>query len=270
MTLEVRILGCGSSGGVPRIAEGAPNWGDCDPGEPRNRRSRSSILVTQRSDAGETRVLIDTSPDLREQLIGARVGMLDGVLITHDHADQTHGLDDLRVVTMNMGRRIDLRTDKAALSHLKLKFGYCFEAPPGSGYPPILNGHELAEPFAPFEIDGAGGPMPVLAFGVGHGRIRSLGFRIGPLAYCPDVDALDEGAFAALEGTECWVVDALRRKPHPSHAHLDRTLGWIARVKPLQAILTNMHVDMDYQALSRELPPGVTPAYDGMVLTPIP
>jgi phosphoribosyl 1,2-cyclic phosphate phosphodiesterase len=267
MTLEVRILGCGSSGGVPRIAEGAPNWGDCDPGEPRNRRSRSSILVTRRSGAGTTRVLIDTSPDLREQLIAAGAGSLDGVLITHDHADQTHGLDDLRVVTMNMGHRLDLWTDKTALDSLMLKFGYCFRMPPGSGYPPILNGYEIARPFAPFEIGGAGGPLSVLAFEVGHGRIHSLGFRIGPLAYCPDVDALDEHAFAVLEGVDCWIVDALRHRPHPSHAHLGRTLEWVDRVKPAQAILTNMHVDMDYRSLCRELPPGVVPAYDGMVLT---
>lgn len=267
MTLEVRILGCGSSGGVPRIGEGGPNWGDCDPTEPRNRRTRSSILVTRRSSQGLTRVLVDTSPDLREQLIAAGAGLLDGVLITHDHADQTHGLDDLRVVTMNQERRVDLWTDRGAMHSLKQKFSYCFEAPPGSGYPPILNEHVLSEPFTGFAVEGAGGPVSVLAFGVGHGRIRSLGFRIGPLAYCPDVDALDEQAFAALEGVECWIVDALRRRPHPSHAHLGRTLDWIARTKPGRAILTNMHVDMDYQTLRRELPPGVEPAYDGMQIT---
>lgn len=264
MSVTVRILGCGSSGGVPRIAEGSANWGDCDPVEPRNRRSRSSILVTRQAPGGHTRALVDPSPDLREQLIGAGVGLLDGVLVTHDHADQTHGLDDLRVVTMNLKHRLDLWTDHAALKSLKVKFGYCFETPPGSGYPPILNGHELPEPFAPFEIAGAGGPLPVQAFGVGHGRIRSLGFRFGPLAYCPDVDVLDDQAFAALAGVECWIVDALRHRPHPTHAHLGRTLDWIARVRPRRAILTNMHVDMDYRTLQRELPPGVEPAYDGM------
>jgi phosphoribosyl 1,2-cyclic phosphate phosphodiesterase len=267
MTLEVRILGCGSSGGVPRIAEGGPDWGDCDPTEPKNRRTRSSILVSRRADEGETRVLIDASPDLREQLIAAGAGRLDAVLITHDHADQTHGLDDLRVVTMNQGRRIDLWTDQAALDSLKNKFGYCFEAPPSSGYPPILNGRLLPIPFMPFIIEGEGGIIPVQAFHVGHGRIQSLGFRIGPFAYCPDADALGAEAFSALDGVTCWIVDALRRRPHPSHAHLGRTLEWIAQVGPRRAILTNMHVDMDYQTLRRELPDRVEPAYDGMEIS---
>ena len=267
-TLEVRILGCGSSGGVPRLgADDAPYWGACDPANPRNRRSRCSILVRRKSDAGETRVLVDTSPDMREQLLAAQVGRLDGVLVSHAHADQLHGIDDLRVVVINMGRKVDVWSDRAALADIIDKFGYCFTQPPDSGYPPILTAHEIPEPFAPFEIAGAGGPVPVLAFGVQHGRIRSLGFRFGPVAYMPDVDGLDDAAFAALEGAECWIVDALRYKPHPSHAHLDRTLEWIARAKPKRAILTNMHVDLDFEMLKRELPPGVEPAYDGMTLT---
>ncbi|HVV27383.1 MAG TPA: MBL fold metallo-hydrolase [Rhizomicrobium sp.] len=268
MTIEVRILGCGSSGGVPRLAEGGPNWGACDSANPKNRRSRSSILVMRRGEEGETRVLVDTSPDLREQLLAARVGRLDGVLITHDHADQTHGMDDLRVLVLQQqGRKLDLWTDAFALASLKRKFSYVFETPPGRDYPPILNGHELREPFAPFEVHGLGGPLPVQAFGQGHGRIRSLGFRFGPVAYSPDVDVLDDAAFAALEGVECWIVDALRRAPHPSHAHLARTLEWIARVRPKRAILTDMHIDMDYDTLRRELPAGVEPGYDGMVVS---
>jgi phosphoribosyl 1,2-cyclic phosphate phosphodiesterase len=265
--LEVRILGCGSSGGVPRLGEGTPNWGACDPANPRNRRTRCSILVSRRGPQGETRVLVDTSPDLREQLLAANIGKLDGVLITHDHADQLHGLDDLRVVAMNMKRRVDLWSDRFGLDGVMKKFSYCFQSPPGSDYPPILNAHEIHEPFADFEVAGAGGPVKVAAFGQQHGRIRSLGFRFGPLAYSPDVDALDEAAFAALAGVKFWIVDALRHTPHPSHAHLERTLEWITRVKPGRAILTNMHVDMDYDALKRELPPGVEPAYDGMTLS---
>lgn len=266
MTLAVRILGCGSSGGVPRIGEGAANWGICDPANPRNRRTRCSILVTRKGTEGETRVLVDTSPDMREQLLAAKAGRLDGVLITHDHADQLHGLDDLRVVTMNMKRKLDLWSDRRGLEGVLARFNYCFETPPGSDYSPILNAREIAEPFAPFEISGVGGAIPVLAFGQNHGRIRSLGFRFGPVAYSPDVDGLDEAAFVALAGVECWIVDALRITPHPSHAHLARTLEWIARVKPKRAILTNMHVDMDYDTLIRDLPPGVEPGYDGMTL----
>jgi phosphoribosyl 1,2-cyclic phosphate phosphodiesterase len=267
MTLEVRILGCGSSGGVPRLGEGDPYWGACDPSNSKNRRLRCSILVTGKDDDGETRVLVDTSPDMREQLLAARIGRLDGVLITHDHADQLHGMDDLRVITLNMRRRLDLWSDREGLGGVMKKFAYCFQTPPGSDYPPILNAHEIPEPFKPFVITGAGGAVPVLAFGQQHGRIRSLGFRFGPVAYSPDVDGLDEDAFAALNGVDCWIVDALRYTPHPSHAHLSRTLEWIARVKPRRAILTNMHVDMDYDTLARDLPPGVEPAYDGMVLT---
>ncbi len=267
-TLQIRILGCGSSGGVPRLGgvDGSGYWGACDPGNPKNRRRRCSILARRPGAGGTTQVLVDTSPDMREQLLEARVGRLDGVLITHDHADQLHGIDDLRVLTITAKQRIDLWSDASGMAGVRHKFDYCFATPKGSDYPPILNAHLIHEPFAPFEIAGPGGGLPVLAFGQGHGRIRSLGFRFGPVAYSPDVDALDEAAFAALGGVECWIVDALRATPHPSHAHLARTLEWIARVKPRRAILTNMHVDLDYETLRRSLPAGVEPAYDGMEL----
>ena len=269
--LEARILGCGSSGGVPRLggADETGFWGSCDPANPKNRRSRCSLLLRQKSDKGETRVLVDTSPDMRQQLLEARVGRLDGVLITHDHADQTHGLDDLRVLVLGkegVEKRMDLYSDKFALESLQRKFSYCFKTPPLRDYPPILNACEIQEPFTPCDIVGPGGPLTVRAFGQNHGRIRSLGFRFGPLAYTPDADGLDEAAFAALDGVECWIVDALRHAPHPSHAHLGRTLEWIARVKPRRAILTNMHVDMDYETLKRTLPPGVEPGFDGMTI----
>ena len=259
--MKVTILGCGTSTGVPRIGN---DWGVCDPNEPRNRRRRCSILVEQ----GGTTLLVDTSPDLREQMLAAKVGHVDAVLFSHDHADQTHGMDDLRVLVLQQqGKKIDLWSDKFALDSLNNKFSYIFKTPDNGDYLPILAAHELAEPFAPFEIAGPGGTLPVLAIGHGHGRIRSLGFRFGNIAYSPDVDALDEAAFAALEGLDCWIVDALRHTPHPSHAHLGRTLEWIARVKPRRAVLTNMHVDMDYDALKRELPPGVDPGYDGITIT---
>jgi phosphoribosyl 1,2-cyclic phosphate phosphodiesterase len=268
-TLALTILGCGSSGGVPRIGgpSGEGFWGACDPANPKNRRRRCSVLVRRTNASGTTSILVDTSPDMREQLLEARVSTLDGVLITHDHADQLHGLDDLRMVAINMRRKVDVWTDEAAFEGILARFAYCFIQPPGSDYPPILNACSIAEPFVPFEIGGAGGAVPILGFHQGHGKIRSLGFRFGPLAYSSDVDSLDDAAFAALDGVETWIVDALRYTPHPSHSHVARTLEWIARVKPKRAILTNMHVDLDYEKLKAELPNGVEPAYDGMIVT---
>jgi phosphoribosyl 1,2-cyclic phosphate phosphodiesterase len=258
MSLEATILGCGSSGGVPRLGgpDGAGIWGACDPKDPKNRRTRCSLLVRQ----GASIVLVDTSPDMREQLLAARCGTLDGVLITHDHADQLHGLDDLRMVAINMRRRIDVHADAATMKTVLARFGYCFMQPEGSSYPPIVNAREIVEPFAPFRVGG----IEVLAFAQEHGHIRSLGYRFGPLAYSSDVNGLDDAAFAALEGVECWIVDTLRYAEHPSHAHLALSLAWIARVKPRRAILTNLHTDLDYETLKRALPPNVEPAYDGM------
>ncbi len=259
--MEAVILGCGSSGGVPRLGgpDNAGFWGACDPGNPKNRRTRCSLLVRSRT----TNILVDTSPDMREQLLAARCGTLDGVLITHDHADQLHGFDDLRMVAINMRRRVDVHADAMTMSGMLARFGYCFATPEGSSYPPIVKGHEIAEPFRPFAI----GDVEVAAFAQKHGHIRSLGFRFGPLAYSSDVDGLDEAAFGALEGVDCWIVDTLRYTPHPSHAHLALTLEWIARVKPKRAVLTNLHTDLDYDTLKRELPEGVEPAYDGLAIS---
>ncbi len=266
--LELTILGCGSSGGVPRLGgeDGSGFWGSCDPHNPKNRRRRCAVLVTRKGEGGRTDVLVDTPPELREQLLDARVTNLDAVLITHDHADQLHGIDDLRVLYLNNRRRLEVYSDRDGLANMHAKFEYCFVQPAGSDYPPIANAREIAEPFTSFEIDGAGGAIRVLAFHQKHGRVRSLGFRFGPIAYSSDVDGLDEAALAALKGVETWVVDALRYKPHPSHAHVAMALDWIARVKPKRAILTNLHVDLDYETLKRELPPGVEPAFDGMVI----
>ena len=268
MTFELTILGCGSSGGVPRIGgpDNAGFWGVCDPANPKNRRRRCSVVIKRVAPEGETIALVDTSPDMKDQLIDARIGRVDGVLLTHDHADQLHGLDDLRQLAINARKRVDVHSDAQTFAGVMQRFGYCFETPPGSDYPPILNAHTIPEPFAPFALKGQGGDLPVLAFGQQHGRIRSLGFRFGPIAYSPDVDGLDAAAFAALAGVDTWIVDALRYAPHPSHSHVARTLEWIARVKPRRAILTNMHVDLDYAKLAAELPPGVAPAYDGMVV----
>ena len=262
--LQATILGCGSSAGVPRLGgvDGAGDWGACDPKNPKNRRRRCSLLVRR----GGTSLLVDTSPDMREQLLAARVTHLDAVLMTHPHADQTNGIDDLRPLTFLMHRRVDMHADKATLAHLSSQFSYCFETPSGTEYPPILNGHIIPEPFSSFAIDGAGGTIPVLAFWQIHGPVRSLGFRFGNLAYSSDVSGLDETAFAALEGVDTWILDALRFTPHPTHANVATALSWIARVKPRRAILTNLHIDLDYAELAAQLPPGVEPAYDGMTV----
>jgi phosphoribosyl 1,2-cyclic phosphate phosphodiesterase len=269
MTLDITILGCGSSSGVPRLggSDGAGDWGACDPANPKNRRTRCSLLVRRKSADGETAVLVDTSPDLHEQFLAARCGALDAIFISHDHADQTHGIDDVRAIAYAKRKRVDLYSDRAALDSLTQKFAYIFRTPDRSSYPPILTAHHLTAPFSPMEIAGEGGPIPVLPFMQGHGRIHSLGFRFGPVAYSSDVNELDEDAFAALEGVECWIVDALRHEPHPTHANVATALEWIARVKPRRAILTNLHIDLDYETLKRALPPGVEPAYDGMTLT---
>jgi phosphoribosyl 1,2-cyclic phosphate phosphodiesterase len=266
--LEVTILGCGSSGGVPRIGgpDGSGFWGACDPSNPKNRRRRCSIVVKRKSASGETVVLVDTSPDMKDQLIDACVGKIDGVLFTHDHADQLHGNDDLRPVFHVMGRRVDVHADWTTMDTIQQRFRYCFDTPSGSVYPPILTSHIIPEPVSGFSVTGPGGPVPVLVFPQIHGGIRSLGLRFGPIAYSSDVSGLPEESFTALEGVKCWIVDALRYTPHPTHANVATALEWISRVKPKFAVLTNLHLDLDYETLKRELPEGVEPAYDGMVI----
>lgn len=255
--IVVTILGCGTSGGIPRVggATGAGEWGACRPDNPRNRRRRCSILVRHR---GHT-VLVDTSPDCREQLLAAGVGRIDAVLWTHDHADQTHGLDDLRPFALRDGP-IEAWSDRRTLDILQQRFSYCFETLPGSFYTPIYR-TRLIEGM-PFRAAG----LDVVPFRQSHGSIDSLGFRFGPIAYANDVVALDDDAFAVLAGVDTLIVDAMRYRPHPTHAHLDLALEWIARVRPRRAILTNMHVDMDYDEVMKRTPAHVEPAYDGMEL----
>jgi phosphoribosyl 1,2-cyclic phosphate phosphodiesterase len=260
MTANFTILGSGSSGGVPRPALG---WGACDPSNSRNRRRRTSLLVERRNGAGVTRVLVDTSPDLREQLLEAEVDWLDAVLFTHEHADHTHGIDDLRALFIRRRRRVDVYLDEGTSKVLRARFGYCFEAPPGSEYPPIVTEHRLA-PGRCVTVNGEGGPIAALPVLQEHGDIPSLGFRFGGLAYSCDLSGLPEASIAALAGTEVWIVDALRYRPHPSHFSVDDALAWIARIKPGRAILTNLHADLDYDQLRRKLPPRVEPAFDGL------
>ena len=260
MTMKLTILGCGSSGGVPRIGN---DWGRCDPANPRNRRRRCSVLLTQTSAQGVTRVLIDTSPDMRDQMLDADVRDLDGVLYTHEHADHTHGIDELRAFFLRRRQRVKVWADESTGQMLMSRFGYCFYAAPGSDYPPILNLNRIVAGEA-VTIAGAGGAITALPFKVHHGNIEALGFRIGGTAYTPDLNGIPAESLPVLEGLEVWIVDALKRTPHPSHLSLAETLSWIERIKPIRAIVTNMHVDLDFDTLRRELPPGVEPAYDGL------
>ena len=259
--LTFTILGCGSSGGVPRLGG---VWGDCDPSNPKNRRRRCSLLVTREAAEGTTRVLIDTSPDMREQLLDAGVGALDGVIYTHSHADHMHGIDDLRQVVFAQRQRLPVWADGPTQEALLSRFGYAFVQPEGSPYPPILDLHTID---GPVTVTGAGGPVTLTPFRADHGSMDALGFRIGPLAYLPDAVDIPAESWPVLAGLDCWIVDALRRKPHPTHAHLDMTLGWIARAKPARAVITNMHVDLDYATLRAELPGHIAPAFDGMTIT---
>lgn len=261
--LQVRILGCGSSGGVPRIGN---DWGACDPAEPRNRRTRCSILVRHWSPgiAEPTLVLIDTSPDIREQLLAARITRLDAAVLTHEHADQCHGIDDLRALVLRAMKRIPLHMDAATAAIIGDRFRYCFE---GAGaYPAILDRLDDLEAGQVVRIPGKGGELEMLALAQDHGGISSLGFRIGSFAYCNDVVRLPESTLVRLGGLDTLVVDALRYKAHPTHASVAEALAWIERLKPRRAILTNLHVDLDYGKLRAELPAGVEPAFDGMEL----
>ena len=271
MTLKFTILGCGSSGGILRPALG---WGDCDPTNPKNRRRRTSFLVERRHhpiphpQAGEgwegvTRILVDTSPDLREQLLDAEVDWVDGVLYTHEHADHTHGIDDLRALFIKKRRRVDVYLDEPTGAVMRARFGYCFQSPAGSEYPPIVTEHRLTAGTA-VTIQGEAGPITALPYLQQHGDIASLGFRFGNLAYSCDLSGLPPDSVAALSGLDVWIVDALRYRPHPSHFSLDDALSWIERIKPKRAILTNLHADLDYEVLRGKLPVHVVPAFDGM------
>lgn len=258
---RVTILGCGSSGGVPRLGG---HWGDCDPSNPKNRRQRCSLLVERQDAGGSTTVLIDTSPDLRNQLLAAEVGRLDAVIYTHAHADHVHGIDDLRMIVFNMRARLPIWADAPTRDALMQRFEYAFVQPQGSTYPPILD-MNLIE--GDVTIEGAGGAITFRPFQVAHGGMDALGFRIGDLAYLPDVAQIPDAVWPILDALDCWIVDALRRDPHPTHAHLARTLEWIDRVQPKRAVLTNMHIDLDYDTLMAETPAHIEPAYDGLTLT---
>ncbi len=255
--MRVTVLGCGGSAGVPTIGN---RWGACDPTEPRNRRRRPSILV----ESGGTQILVDTTPELREQLIDARVNRLDAVLYTHEHADHSHGIDDLREINRLMDAPVKVYGPAEALAGLSARFGYCFKPLPPEVdfyYHPVLEAHAI-NGIEPFTI----GSILVRPFLQDHGWSTTFGYRFGNFAYSTDVKTLDDRAFEALAGVTDWIVDCVREEVHPVHSHLEATLAWIRRVQPRRAWLTHMSNGLDYRTLAAKLPAGVAPAYDGLVI----
>lgn len=250
--MKVTILGCGGAGGVPLIGN---VWGACDPKEPKNQRTRVSVLVEE----GEEKLLVDTSPDMREQLLRAGVKDLTAILYTHEHADHTHGIDNIRSVNWLTGRSMPLYADAATMEGLRRRFEYIFRDPPATARfirpsvdPRVING--------PFAI----GPVKVQTFPQEHGESGSLGYRFNDFGYSTDASHLPEEAFEILKGIKVWVIGAIRERPHPTHAHIDRALEWIERVKPEKAYLTHMDHSLDYATLKARLPAHVEPAYDGL------
>jgi phosphoribosyl 1,2-cyclic phosphate phosphodiesterase len=253
--MQIRILGCGTSSGVPRVGN---DWGECDPANPRNRRQRAAILVTWE----RVRILVDTGPDLRAQLLDADVNDVEAVIWTHDHADHCHGIDDLRQLYHARGRPVPGYARRETLDSLKLRFAYAFSGK--DGYPAVSAPHLL-----PNHMNLGG--LSIRAVDQPHGEITTAGLRFdagGKTAiYSTDFNVLTEEMEFAFQDTDLWIVDALRRRPHPSHPHLAQAVEWAQRLRAKRAILTHMDNSLDYETLCAELPEGIEPAYDGMEIT---
>ncbi|QLF70474.1 MBL fold metallo-hydrolase [Peteryoungia desertarenae] len=256
------ILGCASSPGVPRING---DWGNCDPNNPRNRRTRASFLIEQIGpDGGKTVVVVDTGPDFREQMIRAQVETVDATFFTHAHADHVHGIDDLRGYFITAKRPIPIYAEPYTMERIEQGFGYCLKTPPGSSYPPIVEPRIIQDLDQPIHIDGAGGVIEILPLVQQHGDIISLGLRIGNVAYCCDVSDFPAKTIERLSGLDVLIIDALQYRPHPSHLSLDQALQWIERCGPKRAFLTHMHTPLDYDTVMAQTPAHVEPAYDGL------
>lgn len=263
--IRATILGCGSSGGVPRIGG---HWGACDPLNPKNRRRRCALLVERAGPDGKTTVLIDTGPDFVPQMLDAGVTVLDAVLWTHPHADHIHGIDDLRQLAMNARRKVEGWADAPTAETLTRRFGYIFETPQGSSYPPVCSLNLIDGPVV---VNGPGGALTFRPFTVRHGDIPALGFRItgddpAGLVYLPDVLTIPEDCWPLIAGAEVFICDALRYTTHPSHAHVALALEWIERSAVPRGVLTNLHIDLDHDRLASEVPDHIVPASDGMVI----
>lgn len=257
---RVTMLGCGGSAGVPQIGglDGRGDWGACNPADPRNRRTRSSIVIEQ---AGQ-RLLVDASPDLRHQLLACGIPAVDAVLFTHAHADHVLGIDDIRILNRLCGRPLDTFATEQTLGELRMRFDYAFLPwQPPYFFRPVLVPH----PIAPGDTVGVAG-MAIRVFEQDHGRVKSLGLRIGGFGYSTDVVTLDDAALAVLEGVDTWVVDCFQRAKHTTHANLDVVLGWCKLLKPRRVVLTHMGYDVDCAWLEKRLPPGFEPGVDGLLL----
>lgn len=254
--MKVTILGCGGAGGVPLIGN---VWGKCDPGEPRNARTRVSLLVEE----GDQTLLVDTSPDMREQLLRCRLRELTAILYTHEHADHTHGIDNIRSINWLTGRPTPIYADEATMNNLKKRFDYIFDEARSDKtkfYRPSIEPHLIDG--TPLRFDS----IKVQTFKQEHGKVTSLGYRFNDFGYSTDAGGLNDEAFEALKGVKVWVVGAIRERPHHTHAHVDMALEWIARVKPERAYLTHMDHTLDYKTLKERLPENVEPAYDGLII----
>ena len=261
--MRYTVLGCGSSPGTPRLNG---DWGNCDPHNPKNRRLRASLLAERILPSGEkTCVVIDTGPDFRQQMLAAQVRQMDGVVYTHPHADHIHGIDDLRTFVLWQKRLMDVWADDDTYARLVEGFGYCFETPPGSSYPPILKRHPIDHQ-VPFPVTGPAGPIVFEPLLQRHGSIHSLGFRIGDFAYCSDVSSYPDQTLERMQGLDVLIVDALQYRRHPSHMSLEEALEVIDVLKPRRTYLTHMHIPMDYETVKRETPDHVEPAHDGLVI----
>lgn len=260
VTRRFTLLGCSSSPGVPRING---DWGNCDPNNPRNRRTRASFLIEQIGpDSGKTTVVVDTGPDFREQMIRAQVAHIDAVIYSHAHADHLHGIDDLRGYFITQRNRIPIHAEPYTMARIEEGFGYCLKTPSGSNYPPIVAPQIIEDMSAPIEVNGAGGPITLLPLEQQHGDIISIGLRVGNVAYCCDVSDFPDETVAKLSGLDLLVIDALQYRPHPSHLSLEQALAWIARLAPKRVVLTHMHTPLDYETVMAETPSHVEPGYD--------
>lgn len=273
MKLRAIILGCGSSGGVPRIGgtDGQGAWGACDPTNPKNIRSRCSAVIQRAHPDGSfdqncTTLLIDCAPEMRLQLIRAGIGHVDAVAITHNHADQTHGIDDLRAIAINRMQRVKVLVSEATSPELRNRFRYLFEQKEGSAYPPVLEWIDLPPDGETVQIEGGSGPLPLMPFLQRHGQVDSHGFRCGPIAYSADLNDLDEASWPMIDGIKLWIIDALQYIPHGSHLHLEKSLEFLERAGCESGILTNLHVVMDYAIVGEETPAHIVPAYDNLII----